>query len=83
MGRWVCLYRSKRRLGGSIPILAYLSVLVTERAGDVHEEMGSTVRGDTPELVGDYISVWAHEMIERSGDSRCSVKTLTPALERL
>jgi hypothetical protein len=73
----------KRRLGGSIPILGCLSVLLIERVGDVHEEMGSTVGRDTSELVGDYISAWAHEMIEMSGDSRCSVKTLTPALERL
>jgi hypothetical protein len=83
MGRWACLYRLKRRLGGSIPIPGCLSVLVSERAGDVHEEMGSTVGRDTSKLVGDYISAWVQEMIEMSGDSRCSVKTLTPALERL
>jgi hypothetical protein len=83
MGRWACLYRSKPRLGGSIPILGCLSVLAAGRVGDVHEEMGSTVGRDTSELVGDYISASPHVMISGSGDSRCSVKTLTPALERL
>jgi hypothetical protein len=83
MERWVCLYRLKRRLGGSIPILGCLSVLVIEGVEDLHEEMGSTVGRDTSELVGDYTSACAQEVIEMSGDSRCSVKTLTPALERL
>jgi len=53
MERWACLYRLKRRLEGSIPILGCLSVLVIGRVEDVHEEMGSTVRRNTPKLVGD------------------------------
>lgn len=63
MERWVCLYRLKRRLGGSIPILGCLSVLVIEGVEDLHEEMGSTVGRDTSKLVGDYISASPHVMI--------------------
>ena len=65
---------------GSIPILDCRLVLMMETVGDVHEEMGCTVRGDTPKLVGDYILALSYDVDK---DSRCSVKTLTPALERL
>jgi hypothetical protein len=80
MARWACLYQRMRRLGESKPIRGFLSAVLRCETEYVHEQMGSTIRRDASQFMSDYLSVWQHRP---EGDLRCSVKTLTPALERL